>query len=61
MTLNSTPYVNLFYIRPALDFLFLNSMKEAISPGYMKRQEKRRKTDYGQSTMPILGDRRAFN
>ncbi len=61
VTLNSTPYVNLFYIRPALDFLFLNSMKEAISPGYMKRQEKRRKTDYGQSTMPILGDRRAFN
>lgn len=57
LAINNTPFVNLFYTRPALDFLFLNSLREAASPGYLRRQEKRRQTDYGQSTMPVLGDR----
>lgn len=57
----NTPFVNLFYVRPALDYLFLNSLREAASPGYLRRIEKRREKDYGQSTMPILDDRRAFN
>lgn len=46
----NTPFANLFYVRPALDFLFLNSMREAASPGYMKKQAKRRLTDYGQNS-----------
>lgn len=29
--------VNLFYVKPALDYLIINSMREAASPGYMKR------------------------
>ena len=45
---NPVFYANLFYIRPALDFLFLDSLREAVSPGYMKRQTKRRLKDYGQ-------------
>lgn len=49
LALGATPFVNLFYIRPALDYLFLDSMREAVSPGYIKRQTKRRKTDYGQT------------
>lgn len=57
----NTPFVNLFYVRPAIDYLFLNSLREAASPGYMRRIEQRRKKDYGQETMPVLGDRRAFN
>jgi hypothetical protein len=61
LTLGNTPFVNLFYIRPTLDFLFVNSLRDAISPGYMKRQEKRRTTDYGQKTLPYLGDRQALN
>lgn len=44
----NTPFVNLFYTRPALDFLFLNSLREAASPGYLRRIEGRRKKDYGQ-------------
>jgi len=46
----NTPFANLFYVRPALDYLFLNSMREAVSPGYMKKQAKRRATDYGQTS-----------
>jgi len=62
LALGSTPFVNLFYTRPALDWLFLNSMREAVSPGYMKRQEKRRKTDYGQTKAPFMPDSlRPFN
>lgn len=45
---NNTPYANLFYVRPALDYLLLNSIREAMSPGYIKRQAKRRMEDYGQ-------------
>lgn len=50
----NTPFANLFYVRPALDYLFLNSMREAVSPGYMKKQAKRRLTDYGQTKAPFL-------
>lgn len=39
--LYETPLLNLFYVRPALDFLFLNSMREVASPGFMKRSHKR--------------------
>lgn len=46
--LQNTPFVNLFYTRPALDYLFINSMREAVSPGYLKRQETRRRKEYGQ-------------
>ncbi len=44
----NTPFVNLFYVRPSLDFLFLNSLREAGSPGYLKRMDGRRKKEYGQ-------------
>lgn len=37
----NTPYVNLFYVRPALDYLILNSMREVASPGFLKRSRKR--------------------
>lgn len=47
---NNTPFANLFYVRPALDFLALNALKEATSPGYLKRQERRRLKDYGQAS-----------
>ncbi|MEQ1952086.1 hypothetical protein [Mesorhizobium sp. CN2-181] len=47
----NTPGASLFYVRPALDFLILNSLRDAISPGYLKRQESRRRTDYGQTSL----------
>lgn len=48
--LQNTPWANLFYARPALDYLFLNSLREAASPGYLSRQESRRRSDYGQES-----------
>lgn len=51
MATGNTPYANLFYVKPALDFLFLNSLREAASPGYLKRNEGRRKKEYGQTTI----------
>lgn len=43
--------LNLFYVRPAMDYLFLNSIREAASPGYLRKQAKRRMSDYGQTQM----------
>jgi hypothetical protein len=45
----NTPYMNLFYVRPAVDYLFLNAMREVATPGYLRGVEKRRMEDYGQS------------
>jgi len=39
---------NLWYSRPILDFLVLNSMRESLSPGYLRRAVKKRRTEYGQ-------------
>lgn len=44
------PYGNIFYIKPALDYLFLNSMRETLSPGYLKRQERNRMREYEQKS-----------
>jgi len=58
----NTPFVNLFYVRPALDFLFLNSLREVASPGFQRRQNSRRMKDYGQSKPEFLPDSlRPFN
>ncbi|MQY48186.1 hypothetical protein GAO09_19305 [Rhizobiales bacterium RZME27] len=50
LALNNTPFINLAYTRPALDVLFLNSMKDWASPGYINRQRKTRLKDYGQTS-----------
>lgn len=52
----NTPFVNLFYVRPTMEFLFLNSLREASSPGYTKRIEGKRKKDYGQTKPKWLPD-----
>jgi hypothetical protein len=39
--LDNTPFVNLFYTRLALDYLFLWQVQEALNPGYLRRFEKR--------------------
>lgn len=48
--LNNTPFMNLFYARPALDYLILGSLREAVSPGYLRGRETRRRRDYGQES-----------
>jgi hypothetical protein len=47
----NTPAVNLFYVRPVLDFLFLNSLHEVATPGYIRKTESKRLTQYGQKLM----------
>ena len=39
--LGNTPLANLFYAKPALDFLFVDAVNEALSPGYRRRIKKR--------------------
>jgi hypothetical protein len=39
--INNTPFVNLFYVRPALDYLVLYSMQESVSSGTLRRMEQR--------------------
>lgn len=36
---NNTPFANLFWARPALDYLFLYDLQEALSPGALGRME----------------------
>ncbi len=38
--LSNAPFVNLFYSRIALDYLFLYQIQEALSPGFLKRFER---------------------
>ena len=39
--LNNTPFINLFYTRMAMDYLFLYQIQEALSPGSLRRLERR--------------------
>ncbi len=51
VALQNTPFINLWYARPALDLLILNSMREAVSPGFMQRQRRQRFQDFGQQPL----------
>lgn len=50
-TTQNTPYVNLFWVRPTLDYLFLNSMREVASPGFIAKTESKRRSQYGQHSI----------
>jgi hypothetical protein len=47
--LANTPFVNLFYTRQALDYLFLNELQEQLNPGYLRRLEQRVKRENDQT------------
>ncbi|WP_114374851.1 hypothetical protein [Elioraea thermophila] len=55
--LRNTPFINLWYVRPALDWLILNELREAASPGFLARQQRQRYRDYGQAPLPWLGEK----
>lgn len=38
---DNTPFMNLFYTRAALDYLFFYQMQESMNPGYIRRLERR--------------------
>jgi hypothetical protein len=55
---NNTPFMNLFWTRPALDYLILFDMQEAIAPGTLRRVEQRTREEYGQTfLLSPLNDR----
>ena len=51
----NTPFANLYYVKPALDWLVLNTLREMASPGYLRRQEKKRRSEYGQERLDPMG------
>lgn len=54
-TLNNTPYLNLWYTRSAMDYLFLFHIREMLSPGTLARSERKLKEEYNQKYLR-LGD-----
>lgn len=57
--INDLPFVNLFYTRLALDYLFLFQIQESLNPGYLTRMERRIAKDQGQ--VFLLPPSRAVN
>jgi len=51
----NTPFANLFYIKPSADYLILNSLREILAPGYLRRQAKTRERQYNQTSISPLG------
>jgi hypothetical protein len=49
IVVNNTPFINMFYTRMALNYLFLHSLQETMSPGYLRRMERRVQKQQGQS------------
>jgi polyhydroxyalkanoate synthesis regulator phasin len=41
LALSNTPFINLFYIRPVLDYLFLWNLQEMSDPGSLRQMERR--------------------
>lgn len=48
LALQNMPYVNLFYTRAAMEYLFIYGLQEAANPGYLRRMERRLQSEYEQ-------------
>lgn len=46
----NTPFANLFYTKPALDYLIMNNVRDWATPGATARAARQRFKDYGQTT-----------
>ncbi len=44
---SNTPFINLFYTRAAIDYLFFYELQEAMNPGYLARMERNVKKNTG--------------
>lgn len=45
---DNIPLLNLWYTRAAVEVLYANSVREALSPGYLRRRDAKRREDYKQ-------------
>ena len=48
LALENTPYINLFYTKLALDYLFLHDLQELAKPGFLSKMEHRINKDFEQ-------------
>lgn len=44
----NTPFVNLWYLRGAVDHMVLHDLQEQLSPGYLRRMKQRARKDWDQ-------------
>lgn len=51
--INSTPFINLWYTRGALDYLLLFHIREALSPGTLARSERKLREEYNQTYLQL--------
>lgn len=47
--IDNTPFLNLFYTRMAMDYLFIYRIQESLNPGFLRRMERRAQTENGQT------------
>jgi len=48
LALENTPFINLFYTKLALDYLFLHDLQELAKPGFLRKMERRINKDFEQ-------------
>jgi len=48
LALENTPFINLFYTKLALDYLFLHDLQELAKPGFLRKMESRINKDFEQ-------------
>ena len=46
--MENTPFINLFYTKLALDYLFLHDLQELAKPGFLRDMERRINKDFEQ-------------
>lgn len=54
---SNAPLVNLWYARAAVDHMVMHDMQESLSPGYLRRMQRRAQKEYGQRYWWEPGDK----
>jgi len=54
---SNAPFVNLWYARAAVDHMVMHNMQESLSPGYLRRMQRRAQKEYGQRYWWEPGDK----
>ena len=48
LAMGNAPFINLWYTRAALDWMLLYHVREMMSPGTLRRTERKMKKEFGQ-------------
>jgi len=48
LVVGNVPFINWWYTRAAVNYLFINALREYIKPGYLAKRDRRREKEYGQ-------------